>query len=424
MSHIDCIRNILNLKDPNIKFEDDFYSEEAVNTIESKVFNGVLTYVPIACYHCGTIFDDKITKHGFKLSTIVLPFVSGFHAYLKLQKQRYYCSHCNSTFTLKTSIIAKNCYISNNTKIAIAIALQDKISEKDIAKNHNVSHSTVSRIIDNAFYDYSPHFNYLPQNICFDEFKSVKEASGAMSFIFCNADTKNIIDIVEDRRLTSLIKYFHQFKKKARRSVKRIVIDIYTPYMSLIKKIFPNAKIVIDRFHIVQLFHRSLNKTRVLAMNRHKDYYNKYKKYWKLLLKNSSNLNFTKYCYHSNFRSRLRETDIVDALLSKDSELKASYKVYQDIRYCLEIGNFSQFEEIVKNADAGVSTYMKTSLKTIKKYLHFVKNTMSCSYTNGVIEGINNKIKVLKRIAFGYRSFLHFRNRILISKGLLKIKAA
>lgn len=43
-------------------------------------------------------------------------------------------------------------------------------------------------------------------------------------------------------------------------------------------------------------------------------------------------------------------------------------------------------------------------------------------YTNGLIEGINNKIKVIKRIAFGYHSFVHFKNRILITQGMLKLK--
>ncbi|WP_072725077.1 hypothetical protein [Tepidibacter thalassicus] len=65
---------------------------------------------------------------------------------------------------------------------------KEKISEKDISFRYNVSHVTVNRITDQAFYDYKPNFNYLPKNLCFDEFKSVKSATGAMSFIFCDAD--------------------------------------------------------------------------------------------------------------------------------------------------------------------------------------------------------------------------------------------
>lgn len=38
------------------------------------------------------------------------------------------------------------------------------------------------------------------------------------------------------------------------------------------------------------------------------------------------------------------------------------------------------------------------------------------------MEGINNYIKTLKKIAFGYKSFVHFRNRILIAKNIMKPK--
>ena len=58
-------------------------------------------------------------------------------------------------------------------------------------------------------------------------------------------------------------------------------------------------------------------------------------------------------------------------------------------------------------------------LQTFKKFLPYIQNT--CQYptlSNGSIEGINNKIKVLKRSAYGYSSFTHFRNRILLMSKL------
>ncbi len=106
-----------------------------------------------------------------------------------------------------------------------------------------------------------------------------------MSFIFCNADDGQIIDIVENRRLHYLKEYFLSFTKAARNAVKTIVIDIYKPYMTLIKEIFPKAKIIIDRFHVVQLFHRALNKTRIQMMQKYPEHYNKLKNHWRLLLK-------------------------------------------------------------------------------------------------------------------------------------------
>ena len=128
MSHNDSILSLLNLKDVNINFNESFLSEEIINGALAKVFHANLTYSPDACYHCGSVFDNNIIKHGFKSSRIKLPKVSGFDTYLKLKKQRYFCRHCNSTFTLKTDIVAKNCFISSNTKISIALNAKDKIS--------------------------------------------------------------------------------------------------------------------------------------------------------------------------------------------------------------------------------------------------------------------------------------------------------
>ena len=67
---------------------------------------------------------------------------------------------------------------------------------------------------------------------------------------------------------------------------------------------------------------------------------------------------------------------------------------------------------------------MKTSIKTLKIYLPHIKNTLSNPYHNGFVEGNNNFIKVLKRIAFGFRSFRRFKARIMICKNLLYIKKA
>ena len=107
--------------------------------------------------------------------------------------------------------------------------LKIKSLNNDIARRHQVSHLTVNRIIHSFYESQSLNFNSLPQNLCFDEFKSVKSAEGHMSFIFCDADTKQIIDIVEDRRLSSLQAYFKRYTEEARSQE----ISNSKPYLSL-----------------------------------------------------------------------------------------------------------------------------------------------------------------------------------------------
>lgn len=413
------ILNILNLKDNRITFKENFYSEQVFKGFTYKVFEGFLSYQPEYCKYCGVVFDDEFEKHGFITSHIKLPSVSGFKTLLILHKQRYLCKHCNHAFTLSTSIVDDGCFISNNTKFHIVKDLTKKISEKDISLNNNVSTNTVERVMD-LYYD-SPKIikSYLPQILSFDEFKSVKSAEGAMSFHLCNGITGKTIDIVEDRKLSSLLKYFSYYTSKARRGVKYIVIDMYSPYISLIKKFFPNANIVIDKFHLVQLISRSLNKTRIHIMKKSNPNYNKLKRYWKLILKSKDELDYTNWKKFICFDHMMTEVDVVNYIVKSDSILKDTYQMYQDLLYALKHKNYNYLISSLNNNTLNLSNYMKTSIKSIKSFLPYIKNTLETTYHNGFIEGNNNFIKVLKRIAFGFRSFRRFKARIMICKGLI-----
>ena len=63
---------------------------------------------------------------------------------------------------------------------------------------------------------------------------------------------------------------------------------------------------------------------------------------------------------------------------------------------------------------------MITTLRTYNRFKSFIINSFEYDYNNGLIEGINNLIKGIKRIAFGFRSFYHFKTRILLVSGIYK----
>lgn len=88
-----------------------------------------------------------------------------------------------------------------------------------------------------------------------------------MSFIFMNEQTQQLIGVLENRRLAFLKPYLLKFTRKARANVKYVVMDMNAPYFELVKAVFPNAKIVTDRFHIVQQITRALNQLRIKTMN-------------------------------------------------------------------------------------------------------------------------------------------------------------
>ena len=246
-----------------------------------------------------------------------------------------------------------------------------------------------------------------------------------MSFIFCDAEKHEIVDIVENRQLRKLIQYFQSYSKKARRSVKTICIDFYTPYIKLIKTMFPNAKIIADRFHIVQLLTRSMSITRVKFMkklDKNSLEYKRLKKYWKLIQKDYNDLDSVHFYHYAHFRELVSQKTVVDTCISIDLIFAKTHKVYQLLLSDIKRKDDELLFKHIKLYLNEVNEQMRTSMKTILDKQNYVTNALTSNYSNGIIEGINNYIKVLKRIAFGYKSFYHFRNRILITRKLITKK--
>jgi transposase len=422
------IRSLLNITDKNISFNENSYLMKKVKYVDTHVFNATLTYVPKACPKCGCLKNGhNIIKNGFKSSSIRLARISNIPAVLNLRKQRYICKDCESTFIAKTNIVSPYCFISNSIKNKIIVDLTDVKPFKSVAKDNDVSINTVLRTFHNAYSTYRPDFNYLPSVLSCDEFKSVKSVDSAMSFVFIDGTNSNIIDIIPDRRLFVLERYFMKFTKKARCSVKFFVCDMYSPYISLAKNVFPNAKIVIDPFHIVQNFNRAFNMTRVQIMKNFKTDSHEYralKRYWKLLLKSNSKLNSSYYHHFTCFNSWKSEADVIGHILDFDDTLKNCYNFIQSINLSVSIKDFNLFNQCLNDylGNNNLSDKVSTALNTGIEYLEYIKNTMDCNFSNGRIEGINNKIKLIKRVSYGYRSFDNFRLRIMLCFHKFKFK--
>ena len=318
--------------------------------------------------------------------------------------------------------IAKHCFISNRVKQSIAFELEDNSSRKDIAKRHFISDTTVLRVLVARGKSCLNGFNSLPAHLCFDEFKSVKRVEGKMSFSYCDAITHGLIDILPDRKLVTLRAHFLRYSLKERSKVQSIVVDMNAGYFTLAKELFPNANVIIDRFHLVQLLTVALNKTRIQLMNQLKRWkpeemkdYRKLKRYWKLLLQDSQKVNYTDYQYHRLFRKVMPHSEIVDYLLSLNFTLKATYTCYQDLLYAMSQNNSDLLKSVLFSPHEQVSDYMSTALQTLRKHEERIRNTFQSKQSNGPLEGSINKIKVIKRTAYGYTSFLNYKYRILIS---------
>ena len=416
MSKQNNTRFLLNIKDPNIIFSDNSVRKEIVNGIECNVVTASLSPSnPKHCMHCGCINSQySIIKNGSKTVTLRLNRCSGITTYLKLKKSRFYCKNCKRTFIDQCSLVKPNCSITTSVYHQVILDIKTKQSVLDISKRNDVSHTTINTWIHSINDSYVPSFKHLPKHLSFDEFRSVNEVKGKMSFIFMDSSNGSVLDILTHRHTGFLKSYFFRYPLKVRKKVKSVCIDMFKGYIDVIRVCFPNAVIITDRFHVVQLLNRSLNSVRVQTMNENKEHYKKLKRYWKLLLKNHEDLDFTNHKKFTGFYYLMTEQQVVDELLRHFPILEESYWLVQNLRTCIKHRNIKRFKTMLEKKTKHLPKTIQTSMDTLRYHSSSIINALTYSYSNGKLEGTNNLIKVIKRIAFGYRLFTNFRARILL----------
>ena len=417
MSITNSILKLLNMKHPNLIFNENFIEERKIKNKRCLVFLGYLKNDFEFCPCCGCINENTIIKKGTRNSLIKINKHAELTTYLDLTKQRYKCKNCNRKFYATTIEVDYRCHISKQVKLNILNLAKESISKFLIAKLNNVSDNTVQSVFDTIFYNDTVYKDCLPKAICIDEFTFKKKT---YAFNICNAKNGKTVDLVLDRTTNNLDKYFSHYTEKARKRVRFVIMDMYSPYIDLIKKWFPNAKIIIDLFHIVQLLTKSLNKTRINVMNENKDDRNKFKRYWRFILKSRFDLNTGTWNKFRCFKNLMTETDVVNYLLSKDKFFENTYDVYQDILYHLQHRNYKGFNQVINIEYKDISKQMQTTLSTLKKYSKYIKNTLEYSYSNGVMERNNNTCKLIKRISFGFRNFRNMKSRIMIITNIFR----
>lgn len=423
MTHTDYTKEILNIKDNNIYFYENCLETKKENGLEVKIFHGYLTYTPEYCDKCGIVNEGTkdIINWGFDRNCLVkIPKVSNFNTVLLLDKQRFYCKHCHSTFSAKTSLVDFHKQISNNTKLSVIIDLMNKGSEKDISKRNNISTNSTNRILDEISKDKLIKNNgLLPEIIGIDEFSATKDTISKMAFIIVDQTNKNIFDINNSRKSIDIEKYFKHYSKKERDKVKFITLDLYKPYYKLMHSLFRNAILIPDRFHIVIQARNALDKTRIKLCIKSNPNCKKLKKYWKLILKDKREIDKENKKYQNCFKKEMSQYDIVTYLINTNDELYETYQIYQSILYSINTKNKDIFLSIINGKNLKVSKYMKKAIKTFKNMEQYILNSFDYEYSNGIVEGTNNVIKQIKHTACGYRKFKHLKARIMLIKGLL-----
>lgn len=401
---------LIGIKDKNITLNKVLKHKTHIEMIAT------LDYAPGNCNHC----QGKQIKYDFqKPSKIPFLEVAGFPSLIRLKKRRFQCKNCRKVTVSETSLVQKNCQISEPLRQKVAQALVNRQALTHIAQDLAISTSTVHRKLKE--FTFKEDFSRLPEILSIDEFSYQK---GKLAFIAQDFETKKIITILENRTQTTIRNHFFKYSKEARNSVKVVTVDMSGSYIPMIPKLFPNAKIVIDRFHIVQHMSRALNHTRIQLMTQFDKKsleYRALKYYWKSVLKDSRKLSL------NSFRSRtfgetLTPKECLTEIIHLVPELKGYYNLYQLLLFHLQEKNADYFFDLIEEALPHLNQTFKTALRTILHYKEHVTNAIELPYSNAKLEATNKLIKDIKRNAFGFRNFDNFKKRIFIALNMQKEK--
>lgn len=401
---------LIGIKDKNITLNKVLKHKTHIEMIAT------LDYAPGNCNHC----QGKQIKYDFqKPSKIPFLEVAGFPSLIRLKKRRFQCKNCRKVTVSETSLVQKNCQISEPLRQKVAQALVNRQALTHIAQDLAISTSTVHRKLKE--FTFKEDFSRLPEILSIDEFSYQK---GKLAFIAQDFETKKIITILENRTQITIRNHFFRYSKEARNSVKVVTVDMSGSYIPMIPKLFPKAKIVIDRFHIVQHMSRALNHTRIQLMTQFDKKSLKYralKYYWKSVLKDSRKLSL------NSFRSRtfgetLTPKECLTEIFHLVPELKGYYDLYQLLLFHLQEKNADYFFDLIEEALPHLNQTFKTALRTILHHKQHVINAIELPYSNAKLEATNKLIKDIKRNAFGFRNFDNFKKRIFIALNMQKEK--
>ncbi|ALT80954.1 Transposase, IS204/IS1001/IS1096/IS1165 [Streptococcus macedonicus ACA-DC 198] len=403
MEQLNLITNFLRIKDKNITITDEY------NMGTHLELHGHLDYTAPKCPKC----KGQMAKYDYQ-KTSKIPYLetAGYPLLIRLRKRRFKCKDCGKMAVAETPLVKKNHQIPAIVNHKIAQKLIEKLSMTTIAESLAVSTSTVIRKLKEFLF--KTDLNCLPTNMSWDEYSFKK---GKMSFIAQDFDSLTILAILDGRTQATIRNHFLRYSRQVRNRVKVITMDMFSPYYDIAKKLFPNAKIVLDRFHIVQHLSRAMNRVRIQIMNqfdRKSQEYRALKRYWKLIQQDSRKLSDKRF-YRPMFRMHLTNKEILEKLLSFSEELRQHYELYQLLLFHFQEKNSDHFFDLIEQEIAIVNPIFQTVLKTFLKDKDKVVNAMDLPYSNAKLEATNNLIKVIKRNAFGFRNFENFKLRILIA---------
>lgn len=318
--------------------------------------------------------------------------------------RKFKCPSCKSRFWESLPGIQKYSQRTEAFKKQIAKDALAGYNNKSVAQKYSIGQATVQRDVNHHT---DLELRKISSNICprilgIDEHFFTKKKGYVTTL--CDLQRRKVFDIVLGRSESSLGSYLRALKGKDR--VQIVVMDLSSSYRSLVKKYFPNAQIITDRFHVIRLVNQKFNEV------------------WKQLDPKGRATRSLVSLFRRN-PSKLSPEQIpkLKCYLQSKPGLELMYQFKNKVckllnlkamqyRYARKVIKY--FSEITERLKASGFKALISLAETLESWQEEILRMMKYTKSNGITEGFHNKMKRIVRIAYGFRNFKNYRNRVLL----------
>lgn len=399
-------------------------SEKYENDRRILEFRSNRTAEEVCCPQCSGL----VVGHGIrKVRLTDIPYEPGFPSIYEVFQHRYICKECGKVFTEQNPFKAPGFSLTKRCVVWIFKLLKYKFPTSAIASFFGLEWNTVRKLekmridcIINERDEEIRRSDYRPYFLAVDEFairKGHQYATCVMDLV-----RGDILWVGKGRAIKDFVKFFEEFNGSDLLSqVKAVAMDMNASYNRLVQKYLPDAVIVYDRYHVQAQFGRDvLGQVRLDEARRHKENAEKKKANPEA---SKEEIRAEKQCYRQVKKARWlllqnekklseEKEKSLHEILEAHADLAVCYAMKEELVSLFEIRDESLARERwTKWFDAaihsGIPALAKFGRQKLKRIDGLIAHAVHPINT-GKLEGFNNKIKVAKRNAFGFRNFNFF----------------
>ncbi len=328
--------------------------------------------------------------------------------FLRVNRRQFKCEKCGKPFSEELDFFKKRKKYTD--RYARHITEQVVNSDlKSVAKRNNLTESEVESMINQISQIILPINIKNLKRLGIDEISLVK-GQGKFIIVLVDLDTGKLIGLVKERKSKTLQEYLESWGEDILNQIEEVSIDLYKMYKTVVEKMCPKAVITADRFHVTKILHQELNQARIdqkktaksLEIKQREKLFSTFKGGKYVLLKREADLN-------NKQKEKLLEMKNASPQIEVMHQLKEEFTEIFDNSKNLGEGTLKLVNWLLK-----ANSFFPKTVRTLINWFGEIVGYFERRTTNAVVEGINNRLKVLKRCGFGFRNVNNFKNRALL----------